>query len=117
MTKYEVVADIVGVPSDNPKEEPPTYYSRTEKVDIADEKVAKRLLDLGAIKKPGGKVKEAEATSAEATAAPAAPEAETLTHKQALVKEAQERGLDTEGTIPELEKRIAEDKEREEAGS
>lgn len=113
MTKYEVVFDIIGVPSDTPKEEPPTYYSRGAKPDITDTKVAERLLSLGAIKKPGAK---APATTAPATSTEST-EGETLTHKQSLVKEATERGLDPEGTIPELEKRIAEDKEAEGTGS
>lgn len=117
MAKYVVVFDAIGVSAENPKEDPPTYHSRGDEVELS-EKEAKRLLDLGAVK--AAEDAEDEDTTLPEPVAPSAPPnepppaeeeaGEKLTHKQSLVKEAGERGLDTSGTIPELEARIDEDK-------
>jgi hypothetical protein len=140
MTKYVVLIDALGLPGEERLVERSrrthvvtrgTYADKGSIVDLEDDKRTKQFLEKKYIRKatkddvqaedespevdvsgqtapvtglPGG----AEQTGAEdeGTEAP-------LTHKQALVKEAGEIGLDTEGTIPELEARIAKAKKEQ----
>jgi 3-mercaptopyruvate sulfurtransferase SseA len=111
MTQYKVLIDSLGMPGEEKSVQRSrrthtivrgTYASKGEVVEIDDDR-AESLLAKGYIEKASkADVAEAEQvqTTGEGTEAP-------LTHKQALVKEAGEMGLDSEGTIPELEARIA----------
>lgn len=106
MTKYVVKFDQVGVPGPLQQTAPaaaplvvdsPTYHSKDAVIDIEDAEVVKRLVKLGAIE---------EATDEEISAAEPEEEQPKLTEKQALVKEAEDLGLDSSGTTADLKARI-----------
>jgi hypothetical protein len=112
MTQYTVLIDSLGMPGEEKSVQRSrrthtivrgTYASKGEIVEIDDDR-AESLLAKGYIEKASkadvAEAEQAAETSDKGTEVP-------LTHKQALVKEAGEMGLDIEGTIPELEARIA----------
>lgn len=136
MAKYVVTVDVLGLPSEPAQTirrgkfvevVRPTYHRRGEVLDLdpseAEERVSrgalKAVADVEAEEKAKAKVAE-DAEKAQADALQAkqdrldaenaakAPtgEGEKLTAKQALIKEAEELGLNTEGTSAELTARI-----------
>lgn len=81
-------------------------YSRGQEVQL-DAEQADRQLRLGGVREKDGKTED-EARAAEQEQAAA----EQLTEKQALVKQAEELGLETKGTVIQLKARIAEEQEK-----
>lgn len=74
MAEYIVTAQVIGLPGETPEPEPvvvraqpgaPTYHHRNEIVEIDDEDVAQRLLDLGAIKSTSDATDEEQAAALE----------------------------------------------------
>lgn len=110
MTKYVVQIDLLQLPGEEREvhragrvylRRDTKVHSKGDEVEIEDKDQLKRFLDKGYVVAKGSEA-EAKADDSDSTDTP------KLTEKQQLQKDAEERGLSTDGTSAELKTRIAE---------
>lgn len=116
MAEYLVVATTIGLPGETPEPEPvvvraqpsvPTYHYHNEIVEIEDEAVAKRLLDLGAIKSTSDATDEEQAAALELQEQ---QEAASAQHQLQLKEDADEAAAKATAEQAALDAKAAEEK-------